>query len=131
VIDIYPAGMHKKIADDVRLAYDVTRKLEIDFPGYEWSVFLDEDGGVIQITNETLQPPIMSHSRYAYVIHLKTLYADRDRLRKVREAGGEIIERARMDTKGWDGHTLPNFIEGVEREHQPILDANGYPIILT
>lgn len=118
-----------KVADGLQLAADITKKLEICYPGYLWSVFLDEDGGMVQIVNETLQHPLMTRHKYAYELYLARVHADPE-LKCIMRAGGEILERANMHrSKPFDG-ILPTRIDGVRDNHQPIIGLDGQPLVL-
>lgn len=112
-----------------RLAADIIYTLDKHYPGYRWGCWVDENGGIVKIVNSTLQSPLTTHELYGYVLHLKNVYQDPD-LKRVVRAGGEILERANMERKAWDQHTLPKRIEGVREKHQPRLDINGNPKVL-
>jgi hypothetical protein len=127
MIDLQRSG-HFKIADDLSLAARITNKLEKHYPGYLWGVLFDEDGGVVNIINETVQSPLATNLKYGYVLHMRTIHMDPD-LKCVMRAGGEILERARLDrTRAINGE-VPKFVDGIPDKHQPLLDHNGNPII--
>ena len=114
---------HFKIADDLALAARITQKLSDCYPGHLWGVGFDEDGGVVNIVCETVQHPLMTNAQYAYTLHISRFATDPD-LKCVMRAGGEILERARIDRHRFTGD-IPKSVEGVLPKHQPILDKNG------
>lgn len=116
-MDIQNVG-HFKMADDLQLVARIVKKLEEHYPGHLWGVLFDEDGGVVNIINETVQHPLMTNQLYAYTLKLKRFESDTD-MKCVVRAGGEILERARLDRGWWDG-IYPTRVEGVKESHQPI-----------
>lgn len=122
-----------KIADiqGRMLAAEMLKVLNNHYACYRWAIDFDEKQGVAKIVNFTLNDPLRTREMYGYVLHLKTVYEDQSNSwRKLIRAGGEILERANMERKVWDRHTLPGKIDGVNRKHQPLLDKDGKPIIL-
>ena len=107
-----------KVADDLALAKRITDKLEKEYPGYLWGVLFNEEGGVVQIVNESVQHPLRTNELYAFTLYLKRFDTDPD-MKCVVRAGGEILERARLDRRFNRGET-PTRIDGVKEKHQPI-----------
>ena len=110
--DIYAVDGHTYTLNDKRLAQQAVELLNKHYPGYRWAVNVNstEKGGVMIIKNFTVS------YRYGYTLHLDKL--DR-KLKKVKFAGGEILERANLargQNEGWD----PEYIDGVLDKHQPI-----------
>lgn len=106
------------MADDLALAARITQKLSDCYPGHLWGVGFDEDGGVVNIVCETVQHPLLTNAQYAYTLNLSRFETDTD-LKCVMRAGGEILERARLDRHRFTGES-PKFVDGVDKRHQPI-----------
>lgn len=77
---------------DVAICRRVGETLQKHFPNYPWMVGLhDASTGVLVIDlPETWKPP--SLRRWAYLFHIKDVGDDR----KIRDAGGEWLERIRL-----------------------------------
>lgn len=117
-----------KVADDLQAVHAIARKLTKHYPGHLWNILWDEDGGVCNIICQTVQHPLMTNSLYAYTLHIKTINADPD-LKCVMRAGGEILERARLDRHRFLDGVVPSRVDGVAPKHQPLLNAHGNPIL--
>lgn len=87
------------------------------YPAYVWSVKLDEDHGMVYIINNTIQSELQSNMMYGYRFKLSTIYGDPS-LKKVINAGGEILERANQPRGWWKGDKT-QFVEGVPGHIQP------------
>jgi len=119
---------HFKPAEDPVLAARILKKLEDCYPGHGWKVLQDEDGGMVNIVCSTVQHPLMSNSLYAYRLYIDRFATDPD-MNCVMRAGGEILERANMHRRQWDGE-FPKHVEGVAQKHQPLMNENGDLILL-
>lgn len=99
-------------ANDEILAKRCADMLNQHYPGYVWAVNVNATptGGCIFIKNFSVS------YRYGYVLHIEKLDA---KLRKVINAGGEILERARLNRGKWREEELLH-IDGVPDKHQPI-----------
>lgn len=98
-------------ADEI-LAMRSAEALNSAYPGHLWCVYVDseEKGGVMVIKNFAIS------YRYGYVLHLAKIDHE---LKRVINAGGEILERARMRRGAWNGQNAER-IDGVADKHQPI-----------
>lgn len=103
---------HGYDANDEILAKRSADLLNQHYPGYLWAVNVNatEKGGVMFIKNFSVS------YRYGYVLHIEKLDT---KLRKVVTAGGEILERARLNRGKWKEEELLH-IDGVPDKHQPI-----------
>ena len=100
------------MVDDKALADRVQDALNRFYPGHPLQVDFREDQGLVIIKH-----PAVSLT-YGYVLFLERIYADRP-LRCVMQAGGEMLERAKMPRSYWDGQFAAH-VEGVLPTHQPI-----------
>ena len=108
------------VACDTALAAEITDKLAKWYPGHLWGVLFNEDGGTVSIVCESVQHPLLTNRLYAYVLHLKTIYSDVDR-KCVMRAGGEILERARLDRGAAKEGAFVTHVDGVKENHQPLI----------
>lgn len=99
-------------ANDEILAKRCADLLNSHYPGYLWAVNVNSTatGGVMFIKNFSVS------YRYGYTLHIEKLD---NKLRKVLMAGGEILERARLNRGRWLEEEL-KYIDGVPDKHQPI-----------
>lgn len=75
---------------DFAMSRDVAERLHAKYPGHLWAVQAQQAQGVMYVRN------LMMSDRHAYVIHLADHASASDLMRKVDEAGGEMLERFRM-----------------------------------
>jgi hypothetical protein len=99
-------------ADDVLLAKRAADLLNKKYPYHLWGVHVDSRGGVLNVFC-----PVVS-TRYGFTILLKEVYADPN-LRCVMRAGGEILERAALRRRSFQGE-LAQKVEGI-KNYNPIL----------
>lgn len=97
-------------ADEV-LAMQAANQLDKHYPGHLWAVNVNSEGGVMIIKNYAIS------MMYGMVLHLKNVYQD-PTLKSVMLAGGELLERAAMARKAWQGQQAEH-VEGVLDRHQP------------
>lgn len=99
-------------ANDEILAKRAADLLNQHYPNYLWAVNVNATptGGCMFIKNFSVS------YRYGYVLHIEKLDT---KLRKVVNAGGEILERARLNRGKWLDEELKH-IDGVPDKHQPI-----------
>ena len=99
-------------ANDEILAKRAADLLNSHYPGYLWAVNVNSTptGGVLIIKNFTLS------YRYGWTLHITKLD---NKLKKVIMAGGDFLERARMNRGRWKEEEL-KYIDGVPDKHQPI-----------
>lgn len=98
-------------ANDEILAKRCADMLNAHYPGYLWAVNVNSTptGGVVIIKNFSVS------YRYGYTLHIEKLD---NKLRKVMQAGGEILERARLNRGRWLDEELKT-IDGVPQRDQP------------
>ena len=99
-------------ANDEILAKRAADLLNNHYPGYLWAVNVNATptGGCMFIKNFSVS------YRYGYTLHIEKLDT---KLKKVVSAGGEILERARLNRGRWLQEEL-KYIDGVPDKHQPI-----------
>lgn len=115
--------------DGQMVASNTLRILNEHYGMYEWAVEVDEDGHVARIYNMTLAAPVVARDTPAYVIHPHKYATASEFKAKIIAVGGEWAERCNMPRRRWDGETLPTKIDGIKDKYQPILGADGRPII--
>lgn len=76
-------------AASLTLAKNVADTLHKHYPGHLWGVNVDERGGIVTVHNLSLS------GRWGFVLKIRDLVLADD-LRKVMQAGGEILERYRL-----------------------------------
>jgi len=108
---------------DTLLAQHCADVLTKHYPGYKWTIGVDEEGGVLHIVNDDVNGAIMSNQILAYTLKLCRVYTDPG-LKCVVRAAGEILEAARL-ARGWSTGQEPTHIDGIEDKYQPI---NGITI---
>ena len=99
-------------ANDEILAKRAADMLNQHYPNYLWAVNVNStpSGGVMIIKNFSVS------YRYGYVLHTEKLD---NKLKKVMRAGGDILERAKLNRGRWLEEELKH-IDGVPDRHQPI-----------
>jgi hypothetical protein len=89
---------------DLDLAKEIGETLHATYPGYLWGVNIT--GGVAIIRN------YMISSKWGMVVHLKDILHDAGiRKRKIIQAGGEYLERAKLVRGMFDG-SRPQTLDG-------------------
>ena len=76
--------------EDLTTSKMVAERLHSRYPGHLWAVQCQWKHGLMYVRN------MMMSDRHAYVIHLADHATPSDLLRKVDEAGGEMLERFRL-----------------------------------
>jgi hypothetical protein len=92
VTEIKRVESHDIEPGDVMMAIRISEILERHYPGWGWMVFVDSEGGVVDITNLVLQTYTLGRE-YRYTLMLKDLGYEDEIERNVMRAGGEVIER--------------------------------------
>lgn len=113
---------HRQLADTL-LAQHCSEVLMKHYPGYKWSVGIDEEGGVLHIVNHDVIAAIFSNRLFAYTLKLSRVYTDPG-LKCVIMGAGEILEAAKL-ARGWATGEDPKHIDTLEEQYQPI---NGLTI---
>ncbi len=96
---------------DMILSKQAADLLQKHYPGHLWAVQVNSEGGVMVIKNWSISVS------YGMVLHLKNVYQD-PTLKRVVQSGGELLERAHMARKSWDG-SVANELEGAMNNHKP------------
>ena len=107
-----PKGDHALVARAMKVLLD-------NFPGYTWVVEVDDRPtvGMMNIYNQEVNAALWSGAPYGYRLFLKTVNDDQA-LKCVMRAGGEILERARLN-RGWNQGEEPTHVDGVLDKNQP------------
>jgi len=77
-------------ADDVLIAKRSADLLTAHYPGHMWAVNVESRQGVMKVYH------LNTSGNKAFVLHLDGFYSASDLDKKVKMAGGEILERHRM-----------------------------------
>lgn len=91
---------------DLTLCKDVGEILHSVYPGHLWAVWTE--GTVIKIYNMRIS------GRYCYVLHTSNLTDAGTRRARVVKAGGEILERAHWQRRGYSGEDA-TVLEGAPK----------------
>lgn len=73
------------------LCTNTLKELHKHYPGYEWIVGVDDVGGVVKIFLAEVS------GQYGYILHINDLKIHDELVRKVRNAGGELLERYNLN----------------------------------
>ena len=84
-------AVHKVELDDMLMARNIGDDLHKHYPGHLWAVFVDSEGGVVNVFNRRISD---THG-WRFMLTDLTPY-DTGASKKVRDAGGEMLERADM-----------------------------------
>ena len=104
---------HKVELADKILAKNIGEILHRHYPGHLWAIHVDSEGGVVNIRN------LRVSFLYGYVFHIKNLYPfDSQVVRKVVNAGGELLERAAI-VRGKSDQQNSTHVEGVKERKTP------------
>lgn len=104
---------HPACLDDVMTARKCAEALNRHYPGHLWAVHVDSDGGMVFIRN------LLISTVYGYRLHLSRVNGDPD-LSCVMRAGGEILERGRMNRGGFKSglddliESCPVTVDGID-----------------
>lgn len=114
--DAFLTGYGDRLADDQAACKLVGEFLARFYPGIDWMVGVDHEAGTVAIDIMCDKP--IGMERYGYLLHLSSIMGP-DGQRKVRNAGGELMERfgIRRDRPGAEWRMTA-------REHGLITDAN-------
>lgn len=102
---------HAVERQDVVLAKNAADLLEKHYPGYLWAVNVNSEGGVMDVKNHRIS------FKYGFRLMLVDVYQD-PQLKCVVRAGGEMLERARLDRSRDRGDAVVH-VEGVRAQDQP------------
>lgn len=104
----------------VLLAKWATEVLNRHYPNHAWAVYVDSDGGVINIFNWAIS------FRYGYTVRFCDANYSYDVLRDhVVCGGGELLERAWMPRGRWRWDEWARRVDGAPEKHQPIVSPDG------
>lgn len=94
------------------LAIELSKLLLDHYPGHQWMVHVNSDGGVIDIKNLVVSPT------HGYRILRHDLYAHEALRKEVLRGGGEILERGGLDRGKFREDCEVGFVDGIEKIHQ-------------
>ena len=83
-------GYGARLKEDQDVCVRVGTELARHFPGFDFMVGVDHDAGTVAIDIMTDKP--MGLANYGYLLHLATVLGP-DGPRRIRNAGGELLER--------------------------------------
>lgn len=101
--DAIEAGVDNMIAGELSMARDILRELVRNFPGYRWRVMVNFRQGVAGISLPIFMGPVQM-----YAITLTKMMTANGANGAVKEAGGHILERLRLNRSGLK---LPEFLD--------------------
>jgi hypothetical protein len=84
-------------AADLATSRQIAERLNGRYPGYLWMVHVQWGQGIAIVRNLSVS------AKYGYVLKLLTIWSSSELDRQVDEAGGEILERFRLNRRGFDG----------------------------
>lgn len=99
---------------DFELSKRIGEKLHKDFPGYLWAVKADCKQGMCSVLNMSLD------GEWGFYIRINEIQDDPS-LKKIRQYGGELLERFRVSRKKFN----PDEVQSVERDfrNRLVVDA--------
>jgi hypothetical protein len=110
---IVGAAGHKIELPDEMWAMEFSGLLNNHYPGYQWAVHVNSEGGVVDISNWTII------GNYGFRI-LNPWNRPHDQLRhEIIMAGGELLERAGLRRGKFDPDMQVDKIEGARTQDQP------------
>lgn len=104
--------------DDFQLHYrakEVADLLDKHYPNFLWQVSW-APGEVLVVKNA-----LIGGGKYGYTIDNAMICTHRDLVRAAIQAGGELLERARMPRRAWNGEDMPKGLDGADKRHLPPL----------
>ena len=84
-------------AKELELAGAIMRTVLAIYPGYVWGVLVDFKGGIA-----TLKLPYLMRASHCYCVHLDKISTWPEMQKVMRKAGGELLERFRLDRAGFN-----------------------------
>jgi len=105
-------------ASHVKLRDEIGMYLVSAFPGYHWGIDLDATAGTVVIECGQVQDAIFTNMPYAYLMKLRDVVTDTMLKDRVVRAGGEILERARLNRGKYKWEDVKR-VDGVLEEEQP------------
>lgn len=82
---------------DIATSKQIAERLNSTFPGYLWAVHCQWKQGVCIIRNLSVS------AKYGYVLHIQQIWSASELDRRAVQAGGEILERYRLNRRAFDG----------------------------
>ncbi len=119
-IEVFGAAGHNMELSDLAMCRDAMRVLNTTYPGYRWMIGVNSEGGIMYIKNLDIS------GLWGYVLHMTKMVND-PTMKRVRRAGGEILERAWQKRGKATGDPTVK-VDGLPKKHQPLM-INGYPLI--
>lgn len=96
---------HKTEANDIMLAKRIGDLLAKHYPLHLWSVMVNSEGGVIDLKALNISS----------IYGVRMLYrdvADDPEIKKIKDAAGELLERAGFKRGAWELGKKPTHLEG-------------------
>ncbi|MFA5387492.1 MAG: hypothetical protein WC322_03815 [Candidatus Paceibacterota bacterium] len=81
---------------DLATSKQIGERLNARFPGYLWAVHCQWQQGIAIVRNLSVS------AKYGYVIHILKVWSASEMDRQADKAGGEILERYRLNRAGID-----------------------------
>jgi len=111
-MDAILTGSGDMRAADMRLCVAIGEDLTRNFPGYAWDVGVDHEAGVLSI--RLAVPVAGGMAQPGFLMHIRTAISA-DGQKKVRAAGGEVLERWRLRrdraAADWAEHAQANGLD--------------------
>lgn len=99
-------------AQDMTMAKDIAETLFEKYPGYMWGVAVRSGVAIIKCLNVS--------SLYGYILKYDDIKDDAGyRKKEVLKAGGEILERARMNRGAREFNSMVTSVDGI-KDYKPI-----------
>lgn len=95
---------------DKLLGSRILEKLHQHYPGWTWVIDIPAGQNAVMIRNHDCDP----YGRMAYLLYKDSLYGD-PMLHKVMRAGGDLLERYRMEREGYSAKQMEGRIMLLER----------------
>jgi len=115
VTGIEAEDSHKAELDDMILARNIGEDLHNHYPGHLWAVFVDSEGGVVNVFNRRIS---LTHG-WRFMLKDLTPY-DTGVSIMVRNAGGEMLERAAM-ARGRSNGQFADKVDGTDDGNRKII----------
>jgi len=106
--DIISVPYHDIDPIDLTLAKTISDTLEQHYPGWAWQVNVNSEGGIVNVMSGVLNDGRLRN--YGYVMHISDLNNYRAVCKKAIMVGGELLERANMPRRRWQGQE-PNIMD--------------------
>ena len=119
-VELFGEPGHDITADDAIMCKQAMCVLNTTYPGYRWFIGVNSEGGILFVKCLDVS------TLWGFVLHLDKLRTD-PTLKRVRRAGGELLERA-WQKRGKATGDMTTKVDGLPEKYQPLL-INGIPLI--